>query len=278
MSPVAVLAGAAEGTGLAAAVRLAECGLDIALVDPDPAPADDTLRRITATGRRCTAVAADPADTGAFTAALARIRSALGRPGVLLTLIGTGPDDDTPSMYENDTRATYEDDVIAGVARYALLRRALRTLFVTNRAAAAEMVRGGGGRIINVARAPRTDRPAPEPGRTAAAGTAGGMRRTVVAGMAGFTASAALELAPFGITAHFVAPAALRPGTRPPVGTAPPEDTGTYSDHLADQAAFLIGAPAAALTGQGAYLPGRPPAGPPSPTTTPTSRGTVATP
>ncbi|WP_225097253.1 SDR family NAD(P)-dependent oxidoreductase [Streptomyces sp. CoH27] len=257
MNPVAVLVGTAEGTGPAAAVRLAESGLDIALVDPGPASADETLRRLTAVGRRCTAIEADPADTEAFSAALARIRSDLGRPGMLLTCIGTGPDE------EDDSQGA---DVTAGAARYAPVRRALRTLFVTNRAAAGEMLRGGGGRIVNVARAPRTER------------TAGDTGRTLVAGLAGFTASVAPELAPFGISVHFVAPAALRPGTRPPVGTAPPADPGSYPEHLADQAALLTGAPAAALTGQGVYLPGRPLARHPAPTPTPTSRGTVATP
>ncbi|MFY4719230.1 SDR family NAD(P)-dependent oxidoreductase [Streptomyces sp. LaBMicrA B280] len=248
---VALLAGAAEGAGLATAVRLAASGMDIALVDPGPrAPAEEALRRIGATGRRCVTVAADPSDTAAFSAALAHVRSVLGRPSVLLTCVG-GTED-----AGNDHGGAAE--------RYAAARRALRTLFVTNRAVAREMLRGG-GRILNVVRPSSPER--------------GGGRgdRTVVAGTAGFTASLAPELAPLGITVHFAAPAGLRPGARPPIGAPPPTDTGSYPDDIAQYALFLLDGPSAALSGQGAYLSGSPMARWPAPATTPTSRGTVAT-
>jgi NAD(P)-dependent dehydrogenase (short-subunit alcohol dehydrogenase family) len=226
---VAVVAGAGGGTGRACAVRLAECGMDVALIGADLAAADKTVRRIAEAGRRCTAIEADLTATGPVTGALAQVRATLGSPGVLVHCVPLDAGGDGPE------------------ARLAAMQRSLRTLFVCGRAVAAHMVRARWGRIVTVG----------EP-----AGTGERVWRdsqAVLAGLAGFTRSLALELAAFGVTANFAAPVSCSPDGRPPAHQPVPDAaTGSYAEAVAHLAGFLAGDRAAAITGQGSYVAGRP--------------------
>jgi novobiocin biosynthesis protein NovK len=227
MSGVAIVAGGACDTGLVSALRLAGLGFDVALVDTDLAAATPTVQRIADAGRRCVAIEADAADTGSFAAALDQARAVLGEPGVLLNCVPLG----TP-------------EPLSAEERYEEARRSLRALFVCSRAVAARMVRGRWGRIVNVAQ------PAGAGDRRWSDG------QTVLAGLVGFTRSAALELAAFGVTANYLAPSACYPGGPAP---APPgrDDSPSYAAGVASTAEFLISDQAAAITGQGGYLAGR---------------------
>ena len=99
---------------------------------------------------------------------------------------------------------------ISGAAWDATAMSPLREVFLAGRAAVDPMIRAGWGRIITVA--------------------AGNTEATVLAGLAGFTATVALELAPLGITAHLIA--------------------GGSTEQVAATVSFLLGDVAPALSGQ----------------------------
>lgn len=233
MTRVAIVAGGARDTGLVGAIRLARCGLDVALVNEDLTEAGETVRRIAETGRRCVAIEADLADSDSFNAALARVRSELGSPGVLLNCVPLG--------------GRTEGDRSLDEARFAATRRSLRTLFVCCRAVAEQMVRKRSGRIINVAQSVDESDHEWRNGQT------------VLAGLIGFTRSAAQELAAFGITVNFIAPIGCAVDGRPPAHQAAPSGhAASYSDGVAHLAEFLISEQAIPITGQGSYVGGRP--------------------
>lgn len=230
MTRIAVVVVGARDTGLVGAIRLAKCGLDVALIDQDLTLVGPTAQRIVETGRRWVTIEADPADTDSFTAALAQVRSSLGSPGVLLNCVALGAG---------------EEELRSDEARFAVTRRSLRTLFVCCRAVAGQMVRKKWGRIINVAQSVE------EGDRQWRNG------QTVLAGLIGFTRSAAQELRVFGVTANFIAPIACSADGRPPSHQIVlTERTESYSGSVADLVEFLISDQATAITGQGSYIGG----------------------
>ncbi|WP_222866026.1 SDR family NAD(P)-dependent oxidoreductase [Micromonospora sp. AP08] len=162
-----------DGLGAAAAVRLAETGSDVALICPASASCTDTMRRLAALPVRSLAIAADVTDPDAVAAAVQRVSSSLGDPGVLVTVVGPA----APGPLCELSDAAWE----------ASVERQLRGLFLMTRAVLDPMTRVGSGRVVTV-----TD-----------------VDGAVRAGLVGFTRTTALELAPFGVTANLVAP---RPG------------------------------------------------------------------
>ncbi|MGR6316964.1 SDR family oxidoreductase [Micromonospora soli] len=157
-----------DGLGAAAAVRLAETGSDVALIFPDSATRADTMRRLTALPVRSLAIGADVTDADAVAAALQRVSSSLGDPGVLVTVVGPA----APGPLRELSDAAWDVSV----------ELQLRGLFLMTRAVLDPMTRIGSGRVVTVT------------------GADGAVR----AGLVGFTRTTALELAPFGVTANLV--------------------------------------------------------------------------
>jgi NAD(P)-dependent dehydrogenase (short-subunit alcohol dehydrogenase family) len=226
MTRVAVVTGATGEVGPAAAIRLAESGLDVALIGPDPTCFEETARRISAAGRRCLGLEADPADTASFESAVGRVRAELGSPAVLLTGVPLGVRADELPSPEHYVTA---------------VRQRLRTLFVSCRATTAHMARQKWGRVVTVGVL------------TGSGADVWRDSQTVLAGLAGFTKSVAVELAAFGITANYIAPLACATNPRPPVHPAAGA-TGSYPADVAHVTGFLIDDRAGAITGQGTYV------------------------
>lgn len=85
---VALITGSGGGIGRAVALRLAEDGLDIGVLDLNLAAAQETVALVKAKGRRAFAVSADVSQRESVRAAVARVVEAIGPIDVLMNNAG----------------------------------------------------------------------------------------------------------------------------------------------------------------------------------------------
>ncbi|EST22728.1 3-ketoacyl-ACP reductase [Streptomycetaceae bacterium MP113-05] len=177
---VAIVTGAARGIGAATAVRLAQQGRAVAVLDLDEAACKETVEKISAAGGRAIAVGCDVADTEQAEAAVARVAEELGSPTVLVNNAGVLRDNLLFKMSDSDW------DTVINVH--------LRGAFVMTRACQKHMVDAGFGRVVNLS-------------SSSALGNRGQVNYAAAkAGLQGFTKTLAKELGKFGVTANAVAP------------------------------------------------------------------------
>ncbi len=100
----AVVTGAASGIGRACAVRLAEDGADVAVLDIDEAGLVETAALVEATGRRCLPVAVDLLDRSAIVTAFDRVKAELGPVTVLHSNAGGTAGDRVRTFANSDDR------------------------------------------------------------------------------------------------------------------------------------------------------------------------------
>jgi 3-oxoacyl-[acyl-carrier protein] reductase len=127
---VAVVTGGARGLGAAYALRLAELGADVGIIDIDlrsyeAFPEDDERLRdvpvpaaVEELGARASAVEADLTDPGEVDRAIASIRDALGPIGVLVanaggSNMGVGPSKPATELTPEEIRQVFERNVYA---------------------------------------------------------------------------------------------------------------------------------------------------------------------
>jgi len=181
-SPVrtAIVTGAARGIGAAVAKRLAQDGLQVAVLDLDADACADTVSAIEAAGGKALAVGANVADEESVAAAVEKIATELGEPTVLINNAGITRDNLLFKM-------TVEDwDAVMAVH--------LRGAFLMARATQKYMVDNKFGRIVNLS-------------STSAQGNRGQVNYSAAkAGMQGFTKTLSIELGKFGVTANAIAP------------------------------------------------------------------------
>jgi NAD(P)-dependent dehydrogenase (short-subunit alcohol dehydrogenase family) len=84
----AVVAGGASGIGRATAIRFAELGADVAVLDVQPDMAKDTIAEVEHRGRRGEFIATDVTDFDAVNRAIAGVLSAFGRVDALVNAVG----------------------------------------------------------------------------------------------------------------------------------------------------------------------------------------------
>jgi NAD(P)-dependent dehydrogenase (short-subunit alcohol dehydrogenase family) len=178
---VVLTAGAGGGIGGAGAAGLAREGATLICADIDMAAAEAIAARIRAAGGRAAALALDVRDRPAVDVAVAAAVREFARLDVLLDCVGISQ---TASFLDLDPG---EWDRIIAVN--------LTGMFHLGQAAARQMVRHGGGSIINV-----TSQLAEvaRPERAAYVASKGGGRS--------LTHAMALELAPHGIRVNAIAP------------------------------------------------------------------------
>ncbi len=177
---VAVVTGGARGIGAGIALRLAQDGHDIAVLDLDAMACAETVRAIEKIGRRAVAVAANVADEAAVKFAISHIVDALGPPTIAINNAGILRDRTIGKMSINDW------DSVINVN--------LRGTFLVSRETQSHMRSAGWGRIVNLS-------------STAALGNLGESNYAAAkAGVQGLTKTLAIELGRYGITANAVAP------------------------------------------------------------------------
>ncbi|MEM7413122.1 MAG: SDR family NAD(P)-dependent oxidoreductase [Myxococcota bacterium] len=184
----AVVTGAAGGIGRASAVRLAQDGADVAILDIDRAGLEETAQKVEATGRRCVTVTVDLLDRSAITAAFEQVRQELGPVDVLHNNAGGSARGETRSF----TRAGPETwDAVVDLN--------LRATADCTRAVVSDMKERRFGRIVHTASE-----------QAYAGGFGFSDYAAAKAGIIGFTRALARELAPFGITVNTVCPGVTR--------------------------------------------------------------------
>ena len=177
---IAIVTGGARGIGASIAVRLAQDGHDIAVLDLDAAACAETVKAIEQAGRRGVAVSADVADEASVQRAIASVVEALGAPTIAVNNAGVLRDRTIGKMSVDDW------DTVMNVN--------LRGAFLVSREVQAHMRNAGWGRIVSMS-------------STAALGNLGEANYAAAkAGIQGFTKTLAIELGRYGITANAVAP------------------------------------------------------------------------
>jgi 3-oxoacyl-[acyl-carrier protein] reductase len=177
---VAIVTGAARGIGAATALKLAQDGFAVAVLDLNEADAKGTVAAIEAAGGRALAVGADVSDAEQVQAAVDRVAAELGGPTVLVNNAGITRDNMLFKMTETDW------DMVMNVH--------LRGAFLMTRAAQKYMIEAKWGRVVNLS-------------SVSALGNRGQANYSAAkAGLQGFTKTLAIELGKFGVTANAIAP------------------------------------------------------------------------
>jgi len=180
---IALVTGSAHGIGKAVALRLAEQGADLVLVDVDAGALAEVVAQVEASGRRVLSSNADVTLGDEVEALVEKVLGAFGRVDLLINNVGG-------SRGPRQIEATQEEDFDE------VVRLNLKSTFLVTRAIIPSMKRQGSGRIVNVASvAAKVGSLTGSPAYSAAK-----------AGVLGFTRHAAAELAPFHITVNAVAP------------------------------------------------------------------------
>ena len=185
---VAIVTGGARGIGYAVAQRFLQSGADVVLWDQDAARVAQSceLLKTAHPARRVQALALDLTDTAAVDAGTAGVASSLGRIDILVNNAGiTGGNGLTWELDPDMWRRVVEVNLVAP--------------FLTCRAVVPHMLKGGWGRIVNIA---------------SVAGKEGNPNASHYsaskAGLIGLTKSLGKELATRNILVNAVSPAAAK--------------------------------------------------------------------
>ena len=186
---VALVTGAATGIGRATAVRLAEEGARVVLVDLDAVGVAVAAEAIVAQGGDALALAADATDETAVQRAVDAAVARYGAIEILVNNVGGGRAGRIWELSVDDWDA--------------VMRLNLRSMFLFTRAVVRPMIDRGAGRIICLSSGARNGTVWNAYYRGSSAYS------TAKAGVHGFIRDMAIELADHGITVNAVAPGAI---------------------------------------------------------------------
>jgi NAD(P)-dependent dehydrogenase (short-subunit alcohol dehydrogenase family) len=234
-----VISGAAAGIGQAIAVRLAQEGAQIVVVDRDPAA--ETLKSIQGVGGKAVAIQCDVADASSVSFSKEAVDK-IGSCDILINNVGIYPMQRFDDITFDDWRR--------------VLSTNLDSMFLMTKAFSGRMRKAGWGRVINMA----SD-------TVSLLVPALSHYITSKAGVIGFTRALATEFGEYGVTVNAVAPGLTRTqGTRTISQTneALFELTlnmqsikrGEQPSDLVGAVSFLASQDAAFITGQTLYVNG----------------------
>jgi NAD(P)-dependent dehydrogenase (short-subunit alcohol dehydrogenase family) len=133
----AIVTGAASGIGRSTAIRLATEGAAVACLDVVPEGVEQTVEALGVLGAKAAAYHCDVTDYDDVTKTVAQVDAALGRPGVLCNVAGTG---------------TFAHTVDMPVATWhKIIAVNLTGTFLVTKAVLPHMLHPRGGSIVNVA-------------------------------------------------------------------------------------------------------------------------------
>ena len=234
---VAVVTGAASGIGLGVALRLAEAGHAVALLDRDGPGAEAAAADLTARGSRAAAYEVDVADRGALERVFAEVRTQFGPITILVTSAGIesfdAVADITPEKWDH------------------ILAVNLTGTFVCMQLAVPDMLAEGWGRMVTIS-------------SSSAQSGAPHMAHYVASkgGVIGLTKAFAREFASVGITVNTIPPTIVdtpmarhagEKGDVPSIdvlGAMVPIGRAATPDDIAATTAFLCSDDAGYITGQ----------------------------
>jgi len=239
---LAVVTGAAAGIGQACAVRLAEEGADLALLDRDGAGLRQTAEAVRAQGRSVLALEVDCVDEEAVAGAFERVRTEAGTIGILVNNVGQSARERAREFHESSSE----------VWRFVIEVSLMSTL-IASRQVVGAMRAARAGRIVNI---------------SSTAGLSGEVKvaeySAAKMGVIGFTRSLAQELAPFGVNVNAVCPGVTRTAALRQLGAEfvtqisariPMGHVGEPED-IAAAVAFLASDDARHITGQSLVVDG----------------------
>lgn len=235
---VVLVTGGGSGIGESIAVRSAEEGAAVVVVDVSADAAKGVAAALEDRGHRATWVVADVASSSAAAEAVAQAESSFGRLDVLVNNAGIVRDAQLVNMEEDQWDA--------------VLAVNLSGAYFMCRAAATGMVQRGGGRIVNIA-------------SRSLLGNFGQTNYSASkAGIVGLTKSLALELGPSGISVNAIAPGYIETPImrnvpaevrKRAVRAAPLRRVGTPDD-VASAVTFFASDDASYITGQCLFVCG----------------------
>jgi pyridoxal 4-dehydrogenase len=209
----AIVTGAAQGLGYAAAARLAAEGAGVALFDRDEATLAGAAERLTADGAKVMAHAVDVTDEDGVREAVEAVFSARGQVDVLVNNAGVYPH----YPFEQLTYADWRQ----------VLATNLDSVYLCSHAVYPAMRERGYGRIVNVSSATFF---IGYPGLSAYVASKGGI--------IGFTRALASEAGQHGITVN-----AVTPGLIATEGVLGGEEAGLFDEIVPEQAVGRRGDP-----------------------------------
>jgi 3-oxoacyl-[acyl-carrier protein] reductase len=237
---VAVITGSGNGIGRAAALRLADQGASICVVDADDAGGATTARTICTRGGTAQFFSTDVSRPQSVRAMADEVLRRFGQVDILVNDAAI-----FPRSFLVDMDWTEWERVIAVN---------LHGPFLCTKAFLASMVSRRKGRIVNVAS-----------GLGVTGGTKAAHYATSKGGVIAFTKSLALELAPYGITANVLVPGLSDTGM-PRRGQSKEEIQAMIEqiplkrlaqpEEIAEFLAFIVGPSSAYVTGQTLFVNG----------------------
>jgi len=182
---VALVTGGSRGIGAAAALALAQAGVNVAVnYRSRKDEAEKVCSAIRASGRRAISIAADVSNSGAVAEMVTRVQAELGPVGILINNAGIARPQPLDQIREDDW------DELIDVN--------LKSAFLVTQAVLPEMRRSHWGRIINLSSV-----------AAQFGGVVGPHYAASKAGMIGLTHSYANLLSKEGITVNAIAPALI---------------------------------------------------------------------